>query len=105
MTPREYFEILKGKLSAETAAEVNAIFLFDLTGDNGGKWWISLLEGKEPSVGEGENAEANVTITMDASDFVDMVKGDLNPQMAFMGGKLKVAGSMGLALKLQKVLL
>jgi putative sterol carrier protein len=33
-----------------------------------------------------------------------MIGGSLNPQMAFMTGKLKVKGDMSLALKLQAVL-
>jgi putative sterol carrier protein len=41
---------------------------------------------------------------MTASDFVDMINGKLNGQMAFMTGKLKVAGDMGLAMKLQTLL-
>jgi putative sterol carrier protein len=28
----------------------------------------------------------------------------MNPQMAFMSGKLKIKGDMGLAMKLQKVI-
>ena len=41
---------------------------------------------------------------MTAADFVEMMNGNLNAQMAFMSGKLKVAGDMGLALKLQSIL-
>ena len=40
---------------------------------------------------------------MAASDYVDMVNGKLNPQMAFMGGKLKIKGDMSLALKMQQL--
>ena len=40
---------------------------------------------------------------MSASDFVDMTTGKLNPPMAFMSGKLKIAGDMGVAMKLQQV--
>ncbi len=37
---------------------------------------------------------------MAENDFLEMLSGKLNSQMAFMTGKLKVAGDMGLALKL-----
>jgi putative sterol carrier protein len=37
---------------------------------------------------------------MAETDFLDLVSGKLNGQMAFLTGKLKVAGDMGLALKL-----
>ncbi|MCY4388450.1 MAG: SCP2 sterol-binding domain-containing protein [Desulfurellaceae bacterium] len=51
----------------------------------------------------GTHASPNITITMKASDYLDMVNGKLNGQMAFMTGKLKIAGDMGLALKLQNL--
>jgi len=37
---------------------------------------------------------------MAAQDYIDMIAGTLNGQMAFMSGKLKIAGNMGLAMKL-----
>ena len=40
---------------------------------------------------------------MKESDYLDMVNGKLNGQMAFMSGKLKIAGDMGLALRLQNL--
>jgi putative sterol carrier protein len=49
----------------------------------------------------GKHASPNITITMKESDYLDMINGKLNGQMAFMTGKLKIAGDMGLALKLQ----
>jgi putative sterol carrier protein len=38
---------------------------------------------------------------MAAQDYLDMVAGKLNPQMAFMSGKLRISGDMGLALRFQ----
>ncbi|MBI3247734.1 MAG: SCP2 sterol-binding domain-containing protein [Deltaproteobacteria bacterium] len=49
----------------------------------------------------GKHASPNITISMKEADYLDMINGKLNGQMAFMTGKLKIAGDMGLALKLQ----
>jgi putative sterol carrier protein len=51
----------------------------------------------------GKHASPNITITMKEGDYLDMINGKLNGQMAFMTGKLKIAGDMGLALKLQSL--
>ena len=60
--------------------------------------------GDAPVVAEGTHDNPNVTITVSAEDFVAIKTGELNGQMAFMQGKLKIAGDMGLAMKLQKLL-
>lgn len=44
--------------------------------------------------------EADVTLTADAETFEGMMNGDLNPTSAFMTGKLKVDGDMGMAMQL-----
>ncbi len=48
-----------------------------------------------------EDAEAACTVDIDLADFNAMLSGDLNPMSAFMGGKMKVSGDMGVAMKLQ----
>jgi putative sterol carrier protein len=48
--------------------------------------------------------EADVTLTAEADVFRSILDGDTNPTMAFMTGKLKVDGSMGLAMKLGSAL-
>jgi len=54
-------------------------------------------------VQSGACEKPNITLTMKESDYLDMINGKLNGQMAFMTGKLKFAGDMGLALKLQSL--
>ena len=51
-----------------------------------------------------ENSQADCTLQVSKSDFEDMAAGRLDPTMAFMSGKLKVHGDMGVAMKLQPLL-
>ncbi|MDG1801089.1 MAG: SCP2 sterol-binding domain-containing protein, partial [Paracoccaceae bacterium] len=44
--------------------------------------------------------EADVTLTADADVFQNILSGDQNPTSAFMTGKLKVDGNMGMAMKM-----
>ncbi len=106
MTPKEYFDVKVPenlKTKAEKFATINAVYEFQLNGPNGGTWSLDLTVpgGK---VSTGSTGKANCTITMEDENFVKLVSGQLNAQMAFMTGKLKVAGNMGLALKLTNVL-
>ena len=48
--------------------------------------------------------EADVTLSADAETFQSILEGDTNPTSAFMTGKLKIDGDMGLAMKLAAVL-
>lgn len=63
---------------------------------------VILLDGAAETV-TNENAEAETTITMSFANFKKLAKGELNPTMAFMTGKVQVAGDMGLAMQLQAV--
>ena len=104
-TPKEIFEEMGKAFEADPSKTegVNAVYQFVLTGDNGGEWYADST-GDVPKVGEGKHENPNVTITVDAQDFVNIKNGSLNAQMAFMTGKLKIAGDMGLAMKLQKII-
>jgi len=45
--------------------------------------------------------DADCTISTSMETLLKMKSGDLNPMMAVMGGKVKISGDMGLAMKLQ----
>ncbi|KAG9471693.1 hypothetical protein GDO78_013674 [Eleutherodactylus coqui] len=47
--------------------------------------------------------KADCTITMADADLLALMTGKINPQTAFFQGKLKIAGNMGLAMKLQSL--
>ena len=50
------------------------------------------------------DAPADTTMTASADTFEGILDGDINPTSAFMTGKLKVEGDMGLAMKLGSIL-
>ena len=105
-TPKSYFEekiAQKLKDKPELSKAVNSIYEFVITGDNGGTWTVDL--SKEPgTVSPGSQGNAKCTVTASSPDFMNIVSGKMNAQMAFMSGKLKIKGDMGLAMKLQKVI-
>ncbi len=51
-----------------------------------------------------EDKEADCTITTSLETLQGLQSGDVNPMMAVMGGKIKIQGDMGLAMKLQSLL-
>lgn len=53
-----------------------------------------------PPTVSNDDDEADVTLIISEENFEGLMDGSLNPQMAFMMGKLKIDGDMGLALKL-----
>ena len=55
----------------------------------------------EANVISADDSDADCTITTSLETLEKMRNGDLNPMMAVMGGKVKIKGDMGLAMKLQ----
>ena len=105
MTPKMIFDGMAPLLlaNAEKAKAINAIYQYIITGDNGGEWAID-LKADTPTLKEGKVDNADCTMTMAGSDFVDMINGTLDGQAAFMSGKLKIDGDMSLATRLGEVL-
>ena len=94
---------LPHKLEDPSARAANAVYQFNIDGDNGGTWVVDLTKDAD-FVTEGEIDDAQCMITMKESDFVDLWTGKLGGPQAFMMGKLKIKGDMGLAMKLQSFL-
>lgn len=105
-TPKEMFEVhipelLKSK--PELAQEIGTACQFIVTGENGGDWYLDLTASSSVVL-PGLLKTPAVTVTISAKDFVALSFGALNPQLAFMTGRLKVRGDLALALKLQRII-
>ena len=101
-TPSELFAAMPTNFDAGAAGDMNATIQFDLSGTGGGTWAVAVADGK-CSVNDGAAASPTLTIAMEADDFMALTKGELNPMSAFMSGKIKLQGDMGLAMKFQSL--
>lgn len=106
LTAKQIFEerlSQKLKDKAEKASAINSIYEFQITGDEPSTWTLDLTE-QGGRVCSGSSGKAKCTVSITLNDLSDIIEGKLNAQMAFMSGKLKVSGDMGLALKLGNIL-
>lgn len=92
------------KLDPAKAKSVGGVFLYKITKD--GKvvreWTMDLPKAK---VYKGSpEGKAQTTMTVSDEDFLLLSQGKLNPQVAFMKGKLKITGNIMLAQKLTPIL-
>nr|XP_060465547.1 hydroxysteroid dehydrogenase-like protein 2 [Panthera onca] len=100
----ETFRIVKDSLTDDVVKATQAIYQFELSGEDGGTWFLD-LKSKGGNVGYGgPSHQADVVMSMSTDDFIKMFSGKLKPTMAFMSGKLKIKGNMALAIKLEKLM-
>jgi len=98
MNLAECTEAIRQKVGADSG--LAATLKFDC-GDDGRVY----IDGRStPNSVSNEDADADCTVGITLDDLAALVKGDLEPTTGFMMGKLKVAGDMSVALRLQRVI-
>ena len=93
-------------LSAPKPAKKNTnatqgLVVFEIDGE---KWSLDLRVGSGALTKGAPEEKADLTLTVTDANFAQLVMGKLNPQQAFLMRKLKISGSMAMAMKLQPIL-
>jgi len=86
-TPQEVFDSMRGSFQQAKAKGVHARYQWDLSGPQGGQWWIDVDDGKY-KMGKGKIDNPSVTFVA---------------TWAYLTGRLKIRGDQGLARKLGEI--
>jgi len=101
-TPQQVFDGMRQSFRADKAQGVHARYQWELSGPNGGEWWIDVNDGKF-QMGRGKIDNPNVTFITSDNDWVAMSNGKLKGTWAYVTGRLKVHGPQSLARKLDEI--
>lgn len=100
----DFTKNLPEKISGDpdNAKTIDAVFLFKISGDDGGTWTVNCKD--EVGVHEGEVGEADCTLELTSEDWQTISDNPSSAMQLYFQGKLKVSGDAMKATKLQQLL-
>jgi putative sterol carrier protein len=101
-TPQEVFDSMRGSFQAAKAKGVHARYQWDLSGPQGGQWWIDVDDGQY-KMGKGKINNPSVTFVAKDKDWVAVSNHQMGGTWAYLTGRLKIRGDQGLARKLGEI--
>ena len=101
-SPQQVFDSMRESFKADKAKGVHARYQWELSGPQGGQWWIDVNDGTY-KMGKGKIDNPTVTFITSDKDWVAMSNGKLKGTWAYMTGRLKVHGPQSVARKLDEI--
>src|SRR5207249_9118625 len=101
-TPQQALDKRQDAFEADKAKGVQASYQWELSGPNGGDWWLIVTDGTY-KMGRGKIHNPNVTFVASDEDWVAMSNKTLNVSWAYLTGRLKIQGSHRLVKELDKI--
>lgn len=101
-TVAETFDAMSAIFNPAAAAGMTKTLQWNITGDQAGVYAFKINNGTCELVPGGVE-KPDVTLTMSDKDWLSLAEGKLDAQSAFFSGQLKIAGDMGLALRIPQI--
>ena len=101
-TVAETFEVMPTIFNSAAAAGLNKTIQWNITGEQAGVYAFRIHDGVCEPVPGGVD-KPDVTFTISDKDWIALTEGKLDAQSAFFSGQLKIAGDMGLALRVPQL--
>src|SRR6266478_2031963 len=101
-TPQQVFDSMRDSFQPAKTKGVHARYQWDLSGPNGGQWWIEVNDGTY-KMGKGQIDHPSVTFRASDKDWVAICHDQLSGTWAYLTGRLKVRGDQNVARKLGEI--
>ena len=88
-TAKEIILSIPLRIKAEKASNYTTVFQFDIAGENGGLFTLTVNNG-DAKIEEGLHGTPDCIVNADAKVYEDIELGKMDPTMAFMSGQIKV---------------
>lgn len=102
MTVAESFETMVSLFNPAAAGSMNKTLQWNITGEEAGKYALKVANGTCELIPGGVE-KPDITFTVSDKDWLAIAEGKLDAMSAFTTGKLKLAGDMMLAMKIQQL--
>ena len=97
-----FFAEIPARAASKDLSGVRATYAFVVV--DGGKSWTVRIEGQDVTVRDGVEEDADCTISASGETFTRLLDHKLGVMSAYMSGKLKLSGDLGMAMQLNKLI-